>query len=428
MFRWLLASALFIATVHAQSFSANGDPQLAALVQEALERHPALDESLARYRSALQRVPQATALPEPMFEVGPGPRMAETRVGPQMLMMSISQEFPWFGKLAERGRVAAKEAAVQREMRETQRAEIVRQVKLAYFELAYADRAMRIIEEEQELLRHFDTLAQAQYSQGTGLQQAVLKLQAEITRTQNRLETLRLRRADAETSLNTLMDRPPESPIPPVEPRVFIVESLDLDSLYGAARDERPEIKAAFLEIERNEKRIDAARKEHWPDFRLEAGYIAVGKRGDAPGVLMPPPDNGKDIYNLSVGVKLPIRKRKYDAAVMEATEDFLASREGYRRTLNDVQAAIRSQAFRLETLKEQISLFEKALLPQTEQALRSTESAYATGSVGVLELLDSERTLLEIRLSLARFQTDYMKTLAELERAIGSAFPEEQP
>jgi outer membrane protein TolC len=74
------------------------------------------------------------------------------------------------------------------------------------------------------------------------------------------------------------------------------------------------------------------------------------------------------------------------------------------------------------------MSLFERVLLPQADQSLRSAEAAYSTGSIPVLELLDSERTLLEVRLSLAQFQTDYMKALAEMERAIGSAFPEVTP
>ena len=44
-----------------------------------------------------------------------------------------------------------------------------------------------------------------------------------------------------------------------------------------------------------------------------------------------------------------------------------------------------------------------------------------------MLELLDSEEVLLDVRLGLARLETDYMKTLAEMERAIGSAFPLEE-
>jgi outer membrane protein TolC len=124
----------------------------------------------------------------------------------------------------------------------------------------------------------------------------------------------------------------------------------------------------------------------------------------------------------------LPIFRRKYDAAVLEATERFLASKAGYRRQVNQAEVTIRSATFRLETIRRQISLFENALLPQAEQALRSSEAAYSTGSLSVLELLDSERVLLDVRLGLAQMRGDYMKALAETERATGAAFPEENP
>jgi outer membrane protein TolC len=428
MIKWLLTGITLAATAFAQSYSTHGDPQLAAYLEGALGRHPALDESLAKYRSALERIPQVTALPEPMFEINPGPRMAETRVGPQMLMMSVSQEFPWFGKLSEKSKVAAKEAEMQRQAREIVRAEIIRQVKLAYFDLAYIDRAIAITREDQDLLGHFETLAQAQYSQGTGLQLAALKLQAEITRGQNRIEGLLRQRADAEVALNTLLDQPPETPLPQVTLSRVEAGVSDLDTLYARGRQNRPELKSAFLQIEVDEKRIDVARKDRWPGIRLEANYINVAKRSDAAGMLMPPEGNGKDIYNFSVGVTLPIRRQKYSAAAAEASEDFLASRASYRNTVNSVEASIRSAAFRLKTLQEQISLFERVLLPQASQALQSAEAAYSTGSLSVLELLDSERTLLEVRLSLAQFKTDSMKALAEMERATGAAFPEVTP
>ena len=83
---------------------------------------------------------------------------------------------------------------------------------------------------------------------------------------------------------------------------------------------------------------------------------------------------------------------------------------------------------FQIGTLKDQIALFEKTLVPQAELALRSTEAAYSTGTLGVLDLLDSERTLLDVRLGLAQLDSDYMKSLAEMERAIGAPFPEVKP
>ena len=70
------------------------------------------------------------------------------------------------------------------------------------------------------------------------------------------------------------------------------------------------------------------------------------------------------------------------------------------------------------------MALFERALIPQAQQALQSAETGYSTGVSGVLDLLDSERVLLDAKLGLARLESDYSKALAEMERAIGTAFP----
>ena len=199
MFRRMMLAGLLAAPVLAQPYSTNGDGALEALIEKALERNPAIRESLARYRAARQRIPQVSSLPDPVFGVTQYARTPETRVGPQTTMLSITQKFPWFGKLSDRGKVAAKEAAAWRESHEARKAEVVRQVKLAYYDLAYIDRAIRITEEDHELLRYFETLAQARYAQGVGLQQAVVKLQTELTRDLNRLKTLRSRRVDAES-------------------------------------------------------------------------------------------------------------------------------------------------------------------------------------------------------------------------------------
>jgi cobalt-zinc-cadmium efflux system outer membrane protein len=126
--------------------------------------------------------------------------------------------------------------------------------------------------------------------------------------------------------------------------------------------------------------------------------------------------------------VNLPIFRRKYDAGVLEASERFLATRESYRDLVNSVEVSVRSIGFRIGTIQNQIDLFENALLPQADQALRSSEAAYSTGTLGVLDLLDSERLLLEVRLGLAQLRSDYLKSLAEMERAIGVAFPRGMP
>ena len=408
-------------------FSA-GNPQLRIYINEALDRNPGIRQSFARYQSALQRMPQVSSLPDPMLSLTQYLRSPETRVGPQTTTLSLSQKLPWFGKLSDKEKVAAKEAASLQFLYEAQRAEVVRKVKLAYYSLGYIDRAIEITNEDLSVLEHFETLARARYEQGVGLQQAVVKLQAEITRDQNRLEDLRRQRVDLEATLNSLRDLPSTTSVEkvPVEdrPKVDIV----YERLYQVGRNHRPEIQAALLQIEKNEKRIQLAHRNYWPDFTVGAGFTNVMNRSDLPGILNPPDQNGKNIFSVSASLNIPIHRKKYDAAVAEATEDKLASQELYRDMVNSMEASVRAIGFSIETSERQISLFENTLLPQADQALRSTEAAYSTGSLGVLDLLDSERVLLDVRLGLAKLDSDYMKSLAEMERATGAPFKETEP
>ena len=89
------------------------EPDLRAFAEDALERSPLVLEEFARYRGALQRVPQVTALPDPMLTFTQALQSVETRVGPQLNTVMISQVFPWFGKLALQGRVALQGAVAR---------------------------------------------------------------------------------------------------------------------------------------------------------------------------------------------------------------------------------------------------------------------------------------------------------------------------
>ncbi|MDA2933102.1 TolC family protein [Acidobacteria bacterium AH-259-D05] len=410
-------------TVDESDFYA-GDLHLQSYVEAALESNPALEEALARYRGALQKVPQVTSLPDPMLSFTQFIRNVETRVGPQLNVLTISQKFPWFGRLDLKGKIAFKEAAAQYQAYRARERDIIVQVKRAFYELSYIDRAVQITQEEQSLLEHYEELAETRYSTGQGLQQAVIKIQAEITKIINRLKILDQQRTSLVARLNTLMDRPPEEPLPSVRQLSLPRMTLNLEELYQWGEGHRQELKAAMLRIEKSEQAIDLAKKEYWPNVTLSAGMIDVGGRGDPAGLLMPPPDNGKNAYNFSVGINIPIRREKYQAGVLEATEFLMANRKKYLNRRNEMEFSIRDQVIRIETLREQVDLFEQILIPQAEEALRSTESAYETGQLGALELMDSERVLLEIRLINARYYADYLRALANLERAIGTRFP----
>jgi cobalt-zinc-cadmium efflux system outer membrane protein len=405
------------------------DPRIEAFIRETLDANPQLREALARYRAAIQKIPQVTALPDPMLSFTLFARSPETRVGPQTSSLMISQRFPWFGKLDLAGKVATREASAVYEQYRALERKLAAQVKDAFYELAYVDRAVEVTSQEQLLLEHYEELAQTRYATGGGLQQAVIKVQAEITRILNREEMLNQQRESAAARLNTLRSRSPEEPLEPIRLASLMPDqadlALELDTLYRLGEDNRPELRAVLDEIEKGELSVERARKNYWPDLTLSAGMVNVDGRQDPAGILAPPPGNGKNAISFSVGINIPLRRDKYRAGELAAAEGIIAGRDRYQNVLNDMKFEIRDQVNRIETIVRQLNLYEQVLVTQAESALASTESAYETGQLGALDLLDSERVLLDIRLARARLQADYLKALARLELALGTRFPE---
>ncbi|MEJ2146385.1 MAG: TolC family protein [Acidobacteriota bacterium] len=398
--------------------------QLRQYIQEALDQNPQIREALSRYRASLEKVPQVTALPDPVLGYTQFVRSIETRVGPQVNSFMISQKLPWFGKLNLEGQMAIKEAAALYQTYQATERELINQTKQTYYELVYIDRALDITAQEQSLLDHYERLAESHYATGGGLQQGVIKIQAEITKLVDRAKMLGQQRGSLVARLNTLRNEPPESPIAVTTQSAIPKVTLNLQELYALGDEHRQELKASMARVEKSERAIDLARKQYWPDLTLSAGMINVENREDLAGLAAPPPDNGKNAYNFSIGINIPIHRDKYRAGVVEATETLSANKDNYVNVRNNMQFDIRDQVLRLQTLSDQIDLYGGVLIPQAEQALRSTESAYETGEVGALDLLDSERFLLQTRLLRARYHTDYLESLARLERAVGTKFP----
>jgi len=419
---WISASTAQGPTPATDYYADNG--QLAEYVDTALTHHPALQEALARYRAALQKAPQVASLPDPMLNFTQFVRSVETRVGPQVNIVNLSQKFPWFGKLDLEGQIALKQAVADYQQYRALERELIAQVKATYYELLYVERALRITSEEQSLLDHYEKLAQSRYASGEGLQQGVIKIQTELTKLVDRTKLLTLQRESVIAQLNTLMDRAPESPVAVADTAELPRVSLNLDELYDLGELHRPELKASMARIDKSERAVALQKKNYWPDVTVGAGFINVQGREDAAGIALPPPDNGKNALNFSVGINIPIWRDKYRAGVVEAAENLIASRKDFANVRNNIELSIRDQMLRLETLQEQIGLYRDVLIPQAEESLKSTESAYETGQVKALDLLDSERLLLSSRLMQERYRIDYLKALSALERAVGTKFP----
>lgn len=395
------------------------DDHLRDLVSEVLERNPEIARARQQAAAAAVRAPQVKALPDPVASLTIFALPPETRAGPQRLNAAFRQRFPWFGKLALREQAALHHAASAQAEVESQRLRLLTETRRRYYELAFFHQHHAIVSEERENLVRHEEVARARYSAGMGLQQEVLRIQADITRAEARLLEITTRSHGILVALNRLRDRPAnlEVPVAPL-PRPTRI-SWQAEDLRRHAGLRRPELTAIRAEIARREVLAELAGKAIYPDLTVGLDFTLVDRRQDDPGRLAPPPDNGDDILSFSIDAHLPVWKRKLEAGIEEALRQQAAAEASRRQIHAEIESRIGHAVAHLPLLFEQWQLFEEVLLAQAEEASSSAEAAYTTGKLNALDLLDSEHVLFQVRTSAIRTLTDHAIATAELERVI---------
>jgi outer membrane protein, heavy metal efflux system len=259
---------------------------LQTLVAEALEQNPEIIAMRRSFDMMRARVPQAKALPEPMLSYGyagnavPLPPFDIQKGDPSSArVLSLSQEIPYPGKLAAKGKMANVAAEAEWWAYEQTRLNVVAEVKDAYFDLYYLVKASETVTKNKDLLEKFALIAEASFAVGKGLQQDVLKAQVEISKLSEQLMVLEQRRQTAEARLNSLLFREPETPVgtpAEIKPREFTWSLTDLNE---TALTNYPTLKAQQRRIDREQYGVELAKKDFYPDFAVGLTSVRACRR-----------------------------------------------------------------------------------------------------------------------------------------------------
>ena len=401
------------------------DSQLAELTTILLAENPRLRSARALWRSRLQRVEQERSLPDLGFSYRRFVDAPETRVGPQVQAIEVSQGFPWAGKRgqrAQRARHGASEVAWR--LRDLERV-LVRELKRNYFEAAYLQEALVVNSEETVLLRRFEETALTRYSTGEGIQQSVIKVQTDISRLVDQGIALQERLDAVVRRIAELIGRP-ESPLW-LQPIPLILQDLAYDGevLEEESVRHHPRTRSVEQAIQADQAWLRGRQLASRPDLRLGVSWIDVDKREDRAGVINPPEDNGQDIWAVNIGVTLPIYGKRNRAGVGEARESARSNRQRLETTRDGLRFVVQEAILHLEAIHHRARLYRDVIVPQAEESLASAEAAYTTNRQGFLDLLDAERVLIQVRLTHHRLLADYWAAIADLEYGLGGRFPE---
>lgn len=413
------------ATVPAE-LGVEGPQPLDFYLDVALARNPEIQAAQRALAAQELVIPQVTALDDPMLSnrFWPFPeRSPQTAMGRMPYAMMVSQEFPWFGTLRLRGEVAVQEARMALARLAQAELEVVEDVRLAYYELYFNQRASAITRENRALLEDLLGVADFRYRTGETSQQDVLRAQLELDRVDQRLIELSQETQQAQADLARLMQINPDAELEALSELEPSSVPVEIERLYLLAIYCRPELQEQLASIVREQRNEELARLRYLPNVTLGVGWDAM----TANQALAPTAD-GMDNIGFTVDVNLPIWREKLRAGVAEARERVVENARRQDAIRDDTFRQIRRLMVQARSLDEQIQLFRNNIIPRAEQTLQVSIADYRVGRFDFLTLIDNWTQLLALEVQLVRLEANREQTLASLERVVGCTLADYVP
>jgi len=412
-------------------WKAYGDPQLDALIAEALEGSPTLAIAAARTRGALATVDVSRAALAPRVDAAAAttrerfsangttpPPYAGTTQTINQLQATLSWEIDFWGRNR-----AAYEAAVgtarasevdeyaARLALSTAIAEAYVQLDRAYLELDVANANLRERQQIYDLTRDRNA---------AGIDSKVELKQAEsaLPATREVIAQLTERIALSRNEIAALLGKGPDRGLAIARPSAAVLAPVALPSSVPAELiGRRPDIVAQRWRVESARHAIDSAKAEFYPNVNLLAfvGFQAIGGGsllsaasravGVTPAVTLPIFDAGRLRGNLAG------RDAEYDVAV-----------ERYNQTLADAMRDVVDQLVSLRSVEAQRD--EQRVAEATAQeAYDLALLRYREGLGNYLQVLSAEDPLLVQQTLGANLRARELTLSINLVRALGGGF-----
>lgn len=415
---------------------ANHAADLDSLVALALARSPQIEAAARRLTAARARIGPAGARPDPMLMAGvldfpyhrPGYSDNFT-----MNMVRLTQTLPYPGKLTLATQAARDDESAAGANLGQAKLDLVRDVKSAYYELAFVRGAREIVERNSTVLASLVTISQARYQVGTATQSDALRARVEAAHLGDQAAALDAQEQAALARLNALLDRPSDTPVdsatvPTRIARLAVADSaehvhftssalgaaptdspiLDIDSLTALALLHSPMLRAHEAQIAAQERRLALAEKAHLPDFDVSIEYDQR--------------PHFSDYVSFFVSVPLRLQQgRKQDQETDEARAELDALHAEHAAQVNTIRARIASLAGDAQRERTQLALSLKAVLPEARAALASATASYDVGRIDFPALVDAQAVLFTEETAYARALTDFATTIAQLESVVGA-------
>jgi outer membrane protein TolC len=388
-----------------------------------LVRNPGVKGAERSLKASLEAYSQAGNLDEILRQYTAFTEGVMTGIGPMAGGESPDLKFPFPGILALKGEIVTQEVAASKETLEVAKRTAVTEIRRAYWELLFANRARKINEEMQARLQHLEAVARVRYETGKTTFQDLIRIQIEAAKQGEELKTLGEEQGNSEAKIRELLDLAPGTKMGVPLDRDARPGIPSLDDLYRKAREKRQEIRQIGAMIGKMERMIEMAETMVLPPSPLGLSFFQDEAINQVGTMAMKAPFPRQTAASSGAGLPRMPWYGTNDAYLRETRQRLAALREELKKTEAETLFKVREAWFRLDRARRLEALYAQRVVSLSQAALEVSTRAYETGNIAFAEVIESYLGWLNARISREREKSNWGIARAELEEAVGGAW-----
>lgn len=385
----------------------------------AYERSPELQSLRKKRQAARERYSQAGFLYDTLDAYSSFTRTLKLSTGMAMQAPKIADQAPFPRSFAIMGEVITTEIELANLEYLIGLRDLILDLSQDYVEILFLDHAIKIQEEQLNLLQGLADSTGEELKSGLTPYANVLKVEIATAQIRLDLETYIQKRSALCVRILSALDLPASTNLGIPHELTRQQFTMPLTDLYSLARQSRQEIQISKLEIKRQEQLIDLAQSELYPTVTVGLSYF-----------------ENKEDERIGTGDSMPTfpevpeKEPRFSFGQRQSyLREMVLEKEAMEKDLRQLESSsttreIRDLYFELDVAWRSLILYRDTLVSLAQESLQSSEASFlAPGKqkMDFLDVLDAQRTLLEVRLELEQSKRDYLWKLIDLEKAVGT-------
>lgn len=403
------------------SVALSEDGQLQILIEEALKGRPLLEAARHEALAKEAEIGPRGAYEDPMIEIAalnyPSDTLSAGEMGMTGNEISIKQKIPFPGKLTKLRNAARFEYESTSSTYGQMRLDLIREVRIAFWELFLAYQKRDILKEQIALIGQLVSVMRSKYALGKVSQAELLALQAEEGNLKDEILTaekqIKVRSGDLNRAVGRDSNSPLDRPVLSNRPK-FDFATLSEDALKTKILERNPGLMARKHDLNASEEKLAFTKRNYLPDFELRLAYM---DRVPSPG------DRGVDFVSAGIGFSIPLwafskqTEERQGAAAERARSERLFEEE--RR---HIQHLVHTMFSELRESHDRLQLYEGGLIPLARQAVVSSKNAYLTGKLDYVAMVTLVKNRFQTEFSYNEALVIFQSRIAEFEALLGES------